>query len=58
MERDYSNFSFLNNLFTDFLGGCINSYSTNDVYKLVIQESLSLAMMMIAILTKVRWESV
>ena len=55
---DYAIFSFLKNLYTDFHGGGINLYSTNYVYKLLIHyltEFIFLAILMIAILTKVRW---
>lgn len=48
------------NLHTDFQGGSINLYYTNDVYRLIIhlslQEFLFLYILMIAILTKVRWD--
>lgn len=51
---------FLMNLHTDFQGGSINFYYTNDVYRLIIHPSLQkflfLYILMIAILTKVRWD--
>lgn len=51
---------FLMNLHTDFQGGSIKLHYTNDVYRLIIhlslQEFLFLHILMIAILTKVRWD--